>query len=205
MPMWKRTVLIGAGALALVISAACSNSGYETPMAQAPASATGPTTTAPSGEAFNHADVMFARHMIPHHEQAIEMSDILLAKQDVDPRVIAMANQIKAAQLPEIQQMRGWLNQWGVPPMPGMPSGHMNMPGHGMMSGDEVSALKNAQGVEASKLFLTQMIEHHEGAITMAQNEIDTGQYPPELALAGSIVTSQRREIDIMKDILSTL
>ena len=81
----------------------------------------------------------------------------------------------------------------------------MNMPGHGMMSGDEVSALKNAQGVEASKLFLTQMIEHHEGAITMAQNEIDTGQYPPELALAESIVTSQQREIDTMKGILSTL
>ena len=203
--MWKRTVLIGAGALALVISAACSNSGYETPMAQAPASATGPTTTAPSGEGFNHADVMFARHMIPHHEQAIEMSDILLAKQDVDPRVIAMANQIKAAQLPEIQQMRGWLNQWAVPPMPGMPSGHMNMPGHGMMSGDEVSALKNAQGVEASKLFLTQMIAHHKGAITMAQNEIKDGQYPAAVTMANAIVTTQQQEIDTMKGILATL
>ena len=68
--------------------------------------------------------------------------------------------------------MRRLLNQWAVPPMPAnCPSGHMNMPGHGMMSGDEVSALKNAQGVwrqgsvpDADDRAITQ------GAITMAQN-----------------------------------
>lgn len=170
---------------------------------------------------------MFAMHMIPHHQQAIEMSDIVLAKQGIDPRVIELANQIKAAQGPEIDKMQGWLKQWGMPQMPmpsGMPGhGDMpmpsgDMPGHGgmpttsgtpgmtgMMSEQDMAALQNAQGVEASKLFLTQMIAHHEGAITMGQNEIKDGQYPATIELAQSIVTSQQKEIETMKGILATL
>ena len=170
------------------------------------------------------ADLMFAQHMIPHHQQAIEMSDMLLAKQGIDPRVSDLAKQIKAAQGPEIQQMQGWLTQWGNPPMPPMPSGdmpgHGNMPGmtgmpmptasgmpgmSGMMSDGDMAALRNAQGVEASKLFLTQMIAHHEGAITMAQNEIKDGRYAAAVELARSIVAAQQREIETMKGILATL
>lgn len=103
---------------------------------------------------------------------------MLLGKQGIDPQVTELANQIKPAQGPEIEQMQDWLNQWWTPPMP-MPSG--DMPGHGnmptmsgMMSEQDMTALQNAQGVEASRLFLTQMITHREGAITMAQTEIDT-------------------------------
>ena len=80
------------------------------------------------------------------------------------------------------------------------------MPGmDGMMSPGDMSALNNAQGVEASKLFLTQMIAHHQGAITMAQNEIKNGQYAETVALAKSIATSQQKEIDTMNQILSSL
>ncbi|WP_234714477.1 DUF305 domain-containing protein, partial [Mycobacterium tuberculosis] len=57
---------------------------------------------------------MFVTMMIPHHEQAIEMSDILLAKDGADPRVVELAEQIKAAQGPEIDKMLGWLEDWGV-------------------------------------------------------------------------------------------
>jgi uncharacterized protein (DUF305 family) len=89
--------------------------------------------------------------------------------------------------------------------MPGMP-GMDDMPGmDGMMSPADMDALKNAQGVEASKLFLTQMIKHHQGAITMAQNEIKNGQFPDAVALAKSIATSQQKEIDTMNQILSSL
>jgi uncharacterized protein (DUF305 family) len=163
--MWKRTTLVGAVALvALVVSAGCSSSdsGTEHPAGgSTPASA-----TASSAEAHNDADVTFAQHMIPHHQQAVEMSDMVLGKQGIDPRVTQLATQIKAAQAPEIQRMQGWLSQWGLAPMPSM-SGH-DMPGtSGMMSEQDMTALKNAQGVDASKLFLTQMIAHHEGAITM--------------------------------------
>jgi uncharacterized protein (DUF305 family) len=86
--------------------------------------------------------------------------------------------------------------------MSGMP-GMEDM--QGMMSPQDMQALQNAQGVEASKLFLSQMITHHEGAITMGQNEIKDGQYPAAKELAQSIVTSQQKEIETMKGILATL
>jgi uncharacterized protein (DUF305 family) len=73
------------------------------------------------------------------------------------------------------------------------------------MSEQDMTALKNATGVEASKLFLTQMIAHHEGAITMAQEETKTGQFPPATAMANAIATSQQQEIDQMKGILASL
>jgi uncharacterized protein (DUF305 family) len=217
--MWTRTLLTGGAALAaLVITAGCSNSGGDQQAGQTATAttATASATTSPSGEAHNQADVMFAQHMIPHHQQAIEMSDMVLAKQGIDPKVTELANQIKAAQGPESQQMQGWLKQWGSPQMP-MPSA--GMPGHGdmpmpsgsmpgmsgMMSQEDMTALQNAQGVEASKLFLTQMITHHEGAITMAQTEIKDGQYPAAVELAKAIVTAQQKEIDTMRGILATL
>jgi uncharacterized protein (DUF305 family) len=225
--MWKRTLLTGAGAVAaLLIATGCSDNsaGSEHQMSQMSTTATASAnpTTPPGGEAHNQADVMFAQHMIPHHQQAVEMSDMLLTKQGIDPRVTELAKQIKAAQGPEIQQMQGWLTEWGNPQMPAMPSGdmsgHGNMPGmtempsmsgtpgmSGMMSDADMAALQNAQGVDASKLFLTQMITHHEGAISMAQTEIKDGQYPAAVELARAIVTAQQKEIDTMKGILTTL
>lgn len=216
--IWSRSVRIGAGAIvALVVSTGCSSGNGGNEQAGQPASATPSATAAPAGQDHNQADAMFAQHMIPHHQQAIEMSDIVLAKQGIDPRVTDLAKQIKAAQGPEIEQMRSWLSQWGNPPMPAMTPGEGqdghdmgDMPGMsggmmGMMSGEEMTALKNAAGIEASRLFLTGMITHHEGAIDMAQNEIKDGRFAPAIELSRSIVTTQQREIDTMKGILETL
>jgi uncharacterized protein (DUF305 family) len=204
MTMRMRTTLIGAVAI-LALSTGCSSSNEpEHPAEHSSASATAAPTTSAAAEAHVDADVMFAQHMIPHHQQAVEMSDTLLGKQGIDPRVTELANQIKAAQGPEIQQMQGWLTQWGTPAMPPM-SGH-DMPAmQGMMSDADMTALKDANGVEAAKLFLTQMIAHHEGAITMAQNEIKDGKYPAAVAVAHAIVTTQQQEIDTMRGILATL
>jgi uncharacterized protein (DUF305 family) len=185
---------VGVAALAALVSlAACSNNSNQ---ANQTTSSTTTTTSTSGAQPHNQADVTFAQQMIPHHQQAIQMSDMVLAKQGIDPRVIDLANQIKAAQGPEIQQMQGWLTQWGqpVPPsgsmMPStsmMPSGSM-MPGGtmmpGMMSDQEMTALQNAEGVDASKLFLTMMIHHHQGAITMAQTELKSGQHPGPLRWA---------------------
>jgi uncharacterized protein (DUF305 family) len=207
--MWKRTTLISAGALVvLAISTGCSstNDSEQHPAGHSPSSsATVAPGTSASAEAHNDADVVFAKHMIPHHQQAVEMSDMVVGKQGIDPRVTQLATEIKAAQGPEIQQMQGWLTQWGTPAMPPM-SGH-DMPGmtQGTMSQADMTSVKDAQGVEASKLFLTQMIAHHEGAITMAQNEIRDGQFPAALEMAKAIVTTQQKEIDTMKGILATL
>jgi uncharacterized protein (DUF305 family) len=151
--------------------------------------------------AHNDADVMFAQMMIPHHTQAVEMSDILLAKQGVDPRVVQLATEIKAAQAPEIAQMQGWLTSWGSPAM--APMNHDSM--QGMVSAQDIETLRNAPGPQAAKLYVTQMIAHHEGAIGMAQDEIAKGQYGPAVELSHAIVDTQQREIDQMKAMLGTL
>src|SRR3546814_20907923 len=136
--------------------------------------------------------------MIPHHSQAVEMSDMLLSKEGIDPRVTALAEQIKAAQGPEIEQLQAWLTSWGqsssssgmnMPTtshsMEGMtPSTSMNMPMpsesmgikpgmlEGMMSADDMTALKNAQGTNAAKLNLDHMNDHHRDAYTLTQTEL---------------------------------
>ncbi len=149
------------------------------------------------GSGANMADVMFVQMMIPHHEGAIEMSDVLLEKSGVDPEVIDMAEQIKAAQAPEIEQMEAWLDEWEVG-MSGMDHGGM-----GGMS-DDMEALEEAGGAEAGDLFLEQMIVHHEGAIDMAEDVLDDGQHPEVRELAESIVSSQADEIEQMRSMLDS-
>lgn len=203
---------------AVAVIGACGNSGTKEATPSAALSSAQAATSAPAA-AHNQADMMFAHMMIPHHQQAIEMSDIILAKQGIDPRVVDLATQIKAAQGPEIKTLQGWMNQWGMPMggMPGMdhggmmPSGSMTpgmggMPGmEGMLSAEQLDALRTAQGAEAGTLFLTGMIEHHQGALTMAQDEINNGQFPDAIAMARSILESQQKEIDTMKQILASL
>ncbi|OBG82335.1 DUF305 domain-containing protein [Mycobacterium sp. E802] len=203
--MTKLMMLSAGAAVATALLAGCSNETSDGTAGQE----TNPTTSsvissqAPT-ETHNDADVMFAQHMIPHHQQAVEMSDVLLAKPDIDAQVRDLATQIKDAQAPEIAQMQDWLTQWGNPPMPPMDHGDM---GHmqGMVSEADMTALREAQGVEAAKLFLTHMIAHHEGAITMAKDEIRDGKNPAALELARTIVSTQQQEIDAMKQKLAAL
>lgn len=154
---------------------------------------------APSADA-NEADIMFVAMMIPHHEQALEMSDIVLAKPDLDPEVRALAEVIKNAQGPEIEQMNAWLEAWGAN------AGAMGDHAHhmdGMLTPEQLDALRAAGGAEASDLFLEQMIAHHEGALTMAEAEARDGSNPDAVALAKEIITSQQAEIDQMKAMLA--
>jgi uncharacterized protein (DUF305 family) len=201
-----------AALAAVALIGACSNSGTKEATSSSAAAST-QTSASAEAAAHNQADMNFAHMMIPHHQQAIEMSDMVLAKQGMDPRVVELATQIKDAQGPEIAQMQGWLDEWNMD-MGDMPGhGDMgDMPGHGgmgmmdgMLSPAEMQALKDAQGVEADKLFLTGMIKHHEGAITMAQNEIKNGEFPEAIELSKAIVESQQKEIDTMNEILKTL
>lgn len=152
----------------------------------------------------NAADEMFAAGMIPHHEQALEMADILLDKEGVDDRVVALAERIQAAQQPEIDLMTSWLEAWGVDSdmgdMPGMDHGS-----DGMMSDDDMVALDAASGEDASALFLEQMVEHHEGAIVMSEQELDNGENADALKLAQQIIDAQTAEITEMQDLLAAL
>lgn len=162
----------------------------------------GGSSSAPAETAdANDADIMFASMMKEHHAQAIEMSDALLSKDGVDERVVALAEEIKAAQEPEIQTMDQWLEDWGadMDSMEGMDHGS------GMMSEEDMQALEDATGPDAGRLFLEQMIQHHEGAVDMAQDEVDNGQNSDAIALAETIIDTQTDEIATMKEILATL
>jgi uncharacterized protein (DUF305 family) len=149
------------------------------------------------------ADQMFVVMMIPHHEQAIEMSDVVLAKEGVDPRIVQLAERIKAAQGPEIELMEGWLDDWGVPHDPDASRGMDH--GDGMMSEADMTALREADGSEASRLFLEQMIVHHEGAVEMARSALADGQDADVLALAQRVIDDQTAEIAEMQELLTTL
>jgi uncharacterized protein (DUF305 family) len=150
---------------------------------------------------FNDTDVAFSRDMIPHHRQAIQMAR-LADGQAEDPGVLDLADRIEAAQQPEIETLSGWLDMWEAD------AGHMDdgMAGMGgMMSEQDMQALMNATGAEFDRLFLQQMTAHHEGAVEMAETEIDDGQNADAIALAESIRDSQTAEIAEMEQLLTEL
>lgn len=170
----------------------------------------GQTTSSPqssSTSTANDADEMFVTMMIPHHQQAIDMADILLAKDGADSRVIELAEQIKAAQGPEIDTMLGWLEDWGVDYDPDSMDGmdHGSMGGDGMMSEEDMTLLEDADAAEASRLFLEQMIMHHEGAVDMARTALDDAQNPDVLDLAQQVIDDQTAEIATMQELLAQL
>ena len=210
-------VVVAAAAAVLTVVAACSDTSTEdhSSMTGMGTSTVSTESSAAASAEHNSADISFAQQMIPHHTQAIMMSDILLEKDNINPQVVSLAQQIKDAQQPEIEQMQSWLKQWGAP-LEGQGQGHnMDMgtsmaPGSspmpsmmGMMSPEQMQQLRDAQGAEASRLFLTQMIEHHRGAIAMAKTEIQDGQSPEAIALARQIVTDQESEIARMQQLLN--
>lgn len=191
--------LMTAGALTL---AAC---GSDDSMGDMPGHGTSSSATAtPDVSAtneFNDADVAFATEMIPHHRQAVEMAELAESRAETTA-VKDLAEQIMGAQDPEIEKMSGWLSTWGKPvpeEMPGMDhSGSMP----GMMSADEMDQLTNASGAEFDQMFLTMMIAHHQGAITMAVTEQSSGRNPEAIALAEQIETAQTGEISTMQALL---
>ncbi len=180
----RRLAVALIAALALV-GTACGNGNDDNPALE----------QRPSPPAHNDADVAFAQAMIPHHEQAIQMSDLAL-KQAASAKVKDLARRIKADQDAEITQMKGWLAQWGQPVTPEHGGGHG---GGGMMSDAEMRQLEQARGTAFDRLFLQSMIRHHEGAVMMAQEEQQKGQFPEAKDLARRIADSQQAEIAEMK------
>ena len=140
----------------------------------------------------NEADIEFAQQMIPHHQQAIEMADLVLGR-GYSPEVLALSKQIKAAQDPEIATMKGWLEDWDEEPAAG---------GHRDMGDMEMGALKAAKGEAFDALWISMMIEHHEGAIAMARDESTNGQSLKVKDMARAIIAAQEKEIATMKGLL---
>ncbi|MEV6924782.1 DUF305 domain-containing protein [Dactylosporangium sp. NPDC051485] len=210
----RRAVMAGAALATALLLAACGGGHDQTP-GMHPAATTPAGGGTSSAAAFNNADVMFAQMMIPHHQQAVQMA-ALADTRAADPEVKTLAGQIKAAQDPEIQTMQGWLTAWGKPApamsdgmggmdhgaMPGM-SGPSAMPG--MMSDADMARLRAASGKDFDKQFCTMMIAHHQGAITMANQELANGTNADAKALAQQIITAQQAEIATMQKIVARL
>ena len=146
------------------------------------------------------SDAMFLQMMIPHHEQAVVMSDLALSISK-DAEVLKLAKQIKDAQAPEIIEMQGWLSDAGLSEDPGHSMGDGM---GGMLSDSELSALKGSTGKAFDKLFLAGMIAHHEGAIHMVMM-IENSQDSDVNRLGQDIVKSQTAEIELMKKILQRI
>lgn len=178
--------------LSALLLAACSSSDDN----GAGAASTGEDT-------HNAADVTFATGMIPHHEQAVEMADMAL-QMTQDPQITELAQQIKDAQQPEIDTLTEWLTAWGEPlPDASSMGDHSGM--SGMMSAEDMAMLEQSSGTEFDKMWLQMMIEHHKGAVEMAQTQQADGKYPQALEMSKQIIASQQEEIDQMQELLSAL
>lgn len=206
----RRIARSTAGTLAVLLTAAvlaaCGGGDDET------AAQTGAQPGAQSGAqpaaagSFNPADVLFAQQMIPHHSQAVKMAS-LAAGRAKSPQVKKLAAEIVAAQGPEIETMQGFLEAWGKPLIPDMADmDHSSMTPEemtamtsgempGMAPAEELTALEAAKGKKFDRLFLAMMLEHHQGAVEMAQAEQSDGQDPAAIALAEEIESAQTAEI----------
>jgi uncharacterized protein (DUF305 family) len=160
------------------------------------------TVPAAATATFNDDDVMFAQMMIPHHEQAVEMSDIAL-----DPTVGAsdavrqLATRIKGAQDPEIELMTGLLTGWGKSTEMDMSMDHSSMM-DGMLTAGELDALSSLRGADFDRAWMEAMVKHHEGALAMAKDVLEGGSDPAVRKLAEEIVAGQQAEIDEMRGLL---
>jgi uncharacterized protein (DUF305 family) len=203
LPVVRRAGAAAALAAALTLTAACGSSDHSS---HDGASA---THEAPDGSTYSDADVAFATGMIPHHAQAVQMVAMTDGR-TLSPGLEKLAEQIRAAQTPEIETMADWLTAWGKK-IPETSNDHANA-GHdmddmgdmpGMMSQSDLDEVSSATGRDFEQKWLTMMVEHHQGAVTMAEKEVRDGTFPDAVALARSIVSSQTAEIATMKGMLA--
>ncbi|MHA4854891.1 DUF305 domain-containing protein [Rhodococcus sp. MSC1_016] len=212
-----RVALSAAAVSGVLLLAGCSdNSGGGHDMSQMSnnaASTTSSSSTTTGAVAFNDADVMFLQMMYPHHAQAVEMANMALGR-TTNPQVLDLAKNIAAAQGPEMEQMTALLAQRGltVPStdasggMSGMnhggPSGAAEGGMSGMMTPEQMTDLAGKSGADFDTAWLNMMIEHHTGAIEMAQTELADGENAEAKQMATDIIAAQQAEITTMQALL---
>ncbi|GHH10695.1 lipoprotein [Streptomyces lanatus] len=148
----------------------------------------------------NTADVGYARMMITHHAQALDMTGLAPDRAE-SAKVKQLAERIAAAQGPEIAAMRGWLKSYGKSEKSdGHEHEHGSMPG--MATEAQLAKLRAARGKAFDQLFLTLMITHHDGAITMATDVKGQGNNIRIEEMADDVVAQQTSEITRMRDML---
>lgn len=165
---------------------------------ETPAVTATPTPTTPSAysQPFDDNDVMFAQMMIVHHEQAVEMANLALANTATE-EVLDIARRILATQEPEILTMTSWLDAAGAPV-----SAHHAMEMPGLADAETMNLLRDSTDISFDSLFLMTMIQHHEGAISMATDVRGTTRNDDVTRLSEAIIEAQAAEIDEMYALL---
>jgi uncharacterized protein (DUF305 family) len=170
-----------------------------------------PQRTAANGDVYNDADVEFATAMIPHHADTLVMVDLTHGRA-LSPGLARLAEDIRADRAPEIETMVDWLTAWGEE-VPETSRDHVNShAGHGGDGGDtgdgmgidpdDLASLEDADAGAFESMWLEMMIEHHDGAIELAEAERAAGGSADAVALAESIATTQATEIEMMETML---
>lgn len=211
--------LLAAVALALLLSVSvCAQKPDTKPVVVQPGAPGQPTRTLPSDTRpklppISAADTQFMQHMIMHHAQAVEMT-ALIESHSENKEMRLLGERISKSQDDEIKFMKRWLAARGQPLEPAMPAAHqmhgMDMSQHktlmpGMLTAEQMDALKNARGDEFDRLFLTGMIQHHNGALKMVKDLFNTagaGQDAELFNFATDVDSGQRAEIKIMQTML---
>lgn len=162
-----------------------------------------PSMAANSKRKIADADVAFMQGMIMHHAQAVEMVELLRTRA-LSKELRSLGDRISISQTDEIKYMKQWLEDRGKPAM--MDMDDMDMPlMPGMLSKEQMAALAKAKGAAFDHLFLTGMIQHHNGALIMVDDLFDTpgaGQDAVLFDFATDIDNTQRAEINIMRGML---
>ncbi|MFU8870301.1 DUF305 domain-containing protein [Micromonospora sp. SL4-19] len=163
------------------------------------------TQVSPPG--FAAADTLFIEGMIPHHAQALEMTALVQGRTD-NPDLTMLAKRIDVSQREEITRMQRWLDERGVPTT----GPHVGHAGHdklmpGMLTDEQFAQLKQARGAEFDRLFLTFMIGHHQGALTMVEELYATGGglEPASDQFAREVNADQSIEIQRMQGMLAKM
>ncbi|HKZ79699.1 MAG TPA: DUF305 domain-containing protein [Pyrinomonadaceae bacterium] len=210
--------LMAAGTLAALFSPPvyAQEADTATPVVVQPGAPGQPTRTLPPSTRAtlptrSPADVQFMQGMITHHAQAIEMT-ALIESHTEDKDLRSLGARISSSQSEEIKFMKRWLAARGEPISPAMPEmPGMRMSSHamalmpGMLTPKQMEALKKARGEEFDYLFLTGMIQHHNGALIMVKDLFDTagaGQDAELFNFATDVDSGQRAEIRIMETLL---
>jgi uncharacterized protein (DUF305 family) len=194
------TGVLTAAAVTGGLLAGCGSNTTTSPATTPPPAASNAPAT--GQQQHNQADVVFLQNMIPHHAQAIMMSQ-MARNRATTPQVKDLAVRIEAAQQPEIDQMRGLLTAWGAP-APAAPGGGMGPMGSmGGMGQGQMPGMMSGTGFD--RMFLQMMIVHHQGAIDMSHTELAQGSNPAARDLAQRIITAQQAEINQMQTLLQQI
>ena len=188
-PLWIAVAVIAALALTLTFAGPSLRAAF-----------TPETSTSADGQAgYNDTDIHFLGMMVPHHQQAIDMSDVLLGSDVDDAKVRDLAQRIKDGQERENEQMRAWADEWGIEKDMEHHSTHI---ANGMFHPEQLEQFEALRGDELRTAFLEMMHFHHNHVIKMTQDEVDRGGYEPLREMAKEMIEVQTAEMAEMEELL---